>query len=282
MRIGCNTVAFRKYPLEFALDRIAAAGYEYVEVEANLKWCPHADPWQDDPVRFKEKIASRGFKGVSALGSHRELITQEQGEKDIVRALEWSSSAGIPIVLTGEGRLPKDMTKDAALDILKERLARLALAAERCRVYLALEDHGSISLGSLDGLPAIVGLVDSPWIVVNFDTANIHRGDYVGTDRGGFEWKLGAATSFSEVESLKRVVKKVKHLHIKDTVGRNAVILGKGEIDLPGCLRLLKDNGFDGVLSYETEGWEEAADAERMIAASRDYMLAWLDPSRVD
>ena len=36
MLIGCNTVAFRKYSLEFALERIAAAGYEYVEVEANL------------------------------------------------------------------------------------------------------------------------------------------------------------------------------------------------------------------------------------------------------
>ena len=42
MEIGCNTVAFRKHPLEYALERIAAAGYRYVEVEANLSWCPHA------------------------------------------------------------------------------------------------------------------------------------------------------------------------------------------------------------------------------------------------
>lgn len=38
MKIGCNTVAFRTSPLDFALEKIANAGYEYVEIEANLKW----------------------------------------------------------------------------------------------------------------------------------------------------------------------------------------------------------------------------------------------------
>jgi sugar phosphate isomerase/epimerase len=206
MKIGCNTVAFRNYPLDLALDKIAAAGYQWVEVEANLKWCP---------------VANYGFKGVSAIGSHRELITQEQGFRDIARALEWAREADVPIILTGEGRLAEGMAISEALAILKNRLQRLAEVAERNQVYLAMEDHGSISLASLDGLPQILSLVESEWIVVNFDTANIHRGDYVGTDRGGYEWKLGEATSHDEVELLKRVVDKVMHLHFKDVVGRN-------------------------------------------------------------
>jgi sugar phosphate isomerase/epimerase len=273
MKIGCNTVAFRNYPLDLALDKIAAAGYEWVEVEANLKWCPHADPWEDDPIAFKEKVASYGFKGVSAIGSHRELITQEQGFRDIARALEWAQEADVPIILSGEGRLPEGMATSEALAILKDRLQGLAEVAERNQVYLAMEDHGSISLASLDGLPQILGLFDSDWIVVNFDTANIHRGDYVGTDRGGYEWKLGEATSHDEVELLKRVVEKVMHLHFKDVVGRNAVIAGTGEINLKGCLRVLKDAGFTGVLSYETEGWEEVGEAVQMITKSREWTI---------
>jgi L-ribulose-5-phosphate 3-epimerase len=272
LKIGCNTVAFRKYPLEFALDKIAAAGYEYVEVEANLSWCPHADPWKDDPVQFKDHVARRGFKGVSALGSHRELISSEEGVRDIERALEWCHAAGVPVVLTGEGRLPANMTIPQALDVLKGRLEHLAQVAETNRVYLALEDHGSISLGSLDGLPRILDLVKSDWVGVNFDTANIHRGDYVGTDRGGYEWKLGAATSFSEVELAKRVGKRIKHVHFKDVRGRISTVLGEGEIDLVGCLRIFKDAGYEGVLSYETEGWEEAPEAEVMIAKSKQFM----------
>lgn len=34
MKIGCNTVDFRKHSLEKALQWIVEAGYEYVEVEA--------------------------------------------------------------------------------------------------------------------------------------------------------------------------------------------------------------------------------------------------------
>ena len=273
MKIGCNTVTFRKESLDSALQRIAAAGYEYVEIEGNLKWCAHADPWKDDPIRFADKVRSYGFKGIAALGSHRELITQEQGAKDIAQALEWCRAAGVPIVVTGEGRLGPDMSVEEALAILKDRLTYLAEIAERNQVYLAMEDHGSISLGSLDGLPRIVGLVESDWLVVNFDTANIHRGDYVGTDRSNWEWKLGGVNSFSETELLKRVVSLVKHVHAKDVLGRNATIAGQGDIDLVGCLRILKRAGYGGVLAYETEGYEDPEQANDMIIQSRQFLI---------
>lgn len=271
MKIGCNTVAFRKYELDFALEKIKQAGYEYVEIEANLKWCPHLDPWKDDPVKFKEKIKGFGFEGVSAVGNHRELITSEQGFKDIERALVWAREADVPLILTGEGRIPENMSEDKALGILKERLSRLSVVAEENQVYLAMEDHGTISL-TPDGLEKILGLVKSEWIVVNYDTANIHRGDYIGTNSEKFEWKLGAKTSYSEVELLKKIAHYVKHLHIKDVIGKDAVILGEGEIDLIGCLKVLKSAGFSGVLSYETEGWEDAVESEEMIKKSRKFL----------
>jgi len=275
MKIGCNTVAFRKYALDLALEKIAQAGYEYVEVEANLKWCPHADPWKDDPVKFRDKIKGYGFKGVSALGSHRELVTSEQGVKDIEQSLAWARAADIPVVLTGEGRVPEDMSHGQALDILKGRLERLTALAQENQVYLAMEDHGSISL-TPDGLPKIIELVQSDWLVVNYDTANIHRGDYIGTSRDEFEWKLGAKASYSETELLQKVAHRVKHVHFKDVNGRIAVTLGRGEIDLLGCLRILKNAGFDGVLSYETEGWEEAKEALDMIVTSREFLIGAL------
>ena len=156
MEIGCNTVAFRRESLDFALDRIASAGYRFVEVEANLSWS-HVDPWKDDPLQFKHKVESYGFQGVSALGSHRELITSEEGVNDIVQALKWCGAAGIPVVLTGEGRKPESMGTSEALNILNDRIQRLAQIAEENKVFLALEDHGSISL-TPDGLPQILAL----------------------------------------------------------------------------------------------------------------------------
>lgn len=276
MRIGCNTVDFRKMDLDYALEKIAKAGYEYVEVEANLKWCSHADPWKDDPVKFKDKIKSFGFKGVSAIGSHRELITSDQGVKDIKRALEWAHDAVVPVILTGEGRIPEGMTVEDAISILKPRYGEILEVAEKNKVFLAIEDHGSISL-TPDGLPRLLSLVESEWFGVNFDTANIHRGDYVGTDSGGYEWKMGAKSSYDEVKLLKKVADKVKHVHIKDVIGRNAVTLGKGEINLKGCLKILKDANYSGVLSYETEGFEDPEEAYKMIVESREYLINTLN-----
>ncbi len=271
MKIGCNTVAFRNSPLDFALKEISAAGYKYVEVEANLLWCPHVDPWKDDPLDFKKKIASYGFEGVSAIGSHRELITSQEGVEDIRQALKWAKEAGVPCILTGEGRKPADMTTEDALNILADRYADLGVVAEECQVHLALEDHGTISL-TPEGLPKLLEIAKNKWIGVNFDTANIHRGDYVGTDRGKYEWKLGGLTSYSETELLEKVAARVRHTHIKDVIGRDAVTLGLGEIDLVGCLDILNKTGYAGVLSYETEGMQEPDESRKMIIDSKKYL----------
>lgn len=273
MKIGCNTVAFRKHDLDFALDRIASIGYEYVEVEANQAWCPHVDPWKEDPVKFKENIQRFGFKGVSALGCHREIMTSEQGVNDIERALAWAHEAEIPIVNTGEGRVPDGMGLEASLSVLKNRLERLTGAAEENHVFLAMEDHGSISL-TPEGLPLIINLVKSKRLVVNYDTANIHRGDYVGTDSDGYEWKIGdAARQYSETALLEEIAPLVKHVHFKDVNGLEVVAPGEGEIDLLGCLKILKESGFEGVLSCETEGRQETDASEVMIRKGRDFLI---------
>ncbi len=49
--------------------------------------------------------------------------------------------------------------------------------------------------------------------------------------------------------------------------------LGKGAVNLMECLRILKKKGFEGVLSYETEGNQTEEEAKKMIAESRTYMI---------
>ncbi|OGP60558.1 MAG: hypothetical protein A2V67_15230 [Deltaproteobacteria bacterium RBG_13_61_14] len=270
MKIGCNTVAFRKYSLDVALERIARAGYKYVEVEANLSWCDHVRTDRHDPIQFRDRVLGHGLFAISCIGSHRELISESSAEDDLRHSLEFAAAAGVPVVATGEGRLPAGMSEAEALNILKPKLERLAQTAEKCKVYLAIEPHGSLSL-SPGGLSKILALAPSPWLGVNFDTANPHRGDYVGTTHKGFEWKLDQAERGDELAVLRPVAGKVRHVHCKDVVGRNAVILGRGEVKLKEEVEILRQAGYDGVLSYETEGWEEAEESQKMIIES----LAW-------
>lgn len=276
MKIGCNTVAFRKHGLQFALERIARAGYKYVEVEANLSWCDHVRTDRDDPVKFREKVIDAGLKDITCIGSHRELISEPSAEDDLAHSLRFAAAAGVPVVATGEGRLPEGMSIARGLEVIKPKLERLVEVAERSKVYLAIEPHGSMSL-SPGGLEKIIGLAPSPWLRINFDTANPHRGDYVGTTHRGFEWKLDEAARGDELAVLRPVADKVVHVHWKDVVGRGAVIMGRGEVKVKEELEIMVAAGYDGALSYETEGWEEPDDSQKMIESSLEVTRQMLD-----
>ena len=46
------------------------------------------------------------------------------------------------------------------------------------------------------------------------------------------------------------------------------MILGKGEVKLREELEILRKAGYDDALSYETEGWEEPEESQKMIVQS--------------
>ena len=76
-----------------------------------------------------------------------------------------------------------------------------------------------------------------------------------------------------EVASLRAVVERVVHVNVKDTVAKQWVALGQGEVNLRGCLQVLKQHGYAGVLSLATEGEFEADQVQPLIAASRQYLV---------
>lgn len=72
--------------------------------------------------------------------------------------------------------------------------------------------------------------------------------------------------------TLKAVIDRAVHVHVKDVVGAKCVALGKGEVNIVGCLQVLKQHGYAGVLSLETEGEFDPAEGQRLIEASRAYL----------
>jgi sugar phosphate isomerase/epimerase len=267
MKIGCNTVSFRKYPLEKALETVAEAGYEYVEIEGNLAWCSHVDPYKDDPIKFMNLVKQYGFKGVSAIGVHREMISDPNAVADVKQALTWAKAAGVPVVITDEGSIPDGMSEKEGLDIIKSRLEEMVERAEAEKTYLALETHGYFSL-TPGGMENLLSLAPSKWLKINYDMANVHRGDYIGTNREGYAWKLNSSKKGDEVATLKSIVNYVAHVHAKDVIGRKAVTLGKGEVNVKECVRILKQNGYEGVLSFESEGEDSFEGNKKMIKES--------------
>jgi len=275
MRIGCGTVCFRKLPLKEALERIRRAGYEYVEPQAIPRWCPHIDLWKDDPHEFRQLVREFGFQGVSGLWSpHGAIIPDEKSVYGISQAIRWAKEAGIPVVNAGDGRKPNGMSDADALKLLRDRLAEILEVAAKCQVYLAIEPHGTFSM-TADGLKKIMELSDSKWFGINYDTANVHRVTYAKTDAGAYSWTPYGQPQ-DEVATLKAVVHRVVHVHVKDVVGAKCVVIGKGDVNVIGCLRVLKQHGYRGVLSLETEGGFGPEEGQRLIEASRTYLTGSL------
>ena len=178
MKIGCGTVVFRQRPLAEALRRIRRAGYEYVETQATGPWCPHVDPWKDDPHAFRRLVDQFGFKGVTGLWSaHGAIVAEEKSVEGITQSIRWAKQAGIPLVHAGDGRKPDAMSDADALAILRVRLAKILEVAEECQVGLTIEPHGTFSM-TADGLRKIMGLSNSKWLGINYDTANVHTTTY--------------------------------------------------------------------------------------------------------
>ena len=272
LNIGCSTVCFRKLPLREALERIRRAGYEYIETQATGPWCPHVDAGKDDPQKFRELIGSFGFKGVTGIWSrHGAIIPNAKSVEGITRTIRWAKEAGIPIVHAGDGRKPDAMSEADAMKVLGERLAAILEVAEECRVYLAIEPHGTYSL-TADGLKKILALSPSKWLGINYDTANVHRATYVETVDGAYKW-VPFGKRQDEVATLKEVADRVVHVHVKDVKGATCVALGEGSVNVRGCIDCLKSRGYAGVLSLETEGDGEIEDMQRLIVASRRYLM---------
>lgn len=271
MQIACGTVCFRNMPLEEALRRIADAGYEWVEAQATAPFCPHVDPWHDDPAAFVRQVDECGLAGVTALWApNGAMLADPDAVAGIGAALTWAQAAGIPVVNAADGQKPAGMSDADALDLLADRLAAILDVAARCEVFLAIEPHGTFSL-TPDGLEAIMGLSDSPWLGINYDTANIHRATYVETAAGAYSWKP-MGESADEVATLERVVGRVVHCHVKDVVGSRSVALGDGEVDVLGCLQVLQRHGYEGVVSLETEGEEEPEQMQQLIERSHRFL----------
>ena len=275
MKIACGTVTFRQYPLREALRRIKSVGYEYVEPQATPPFCPHIDVDYDDPFEFRALLRDMGFKGATALwATHGALLVEDRCVEYAKKCLHWASAAGLPGINLGDGFKPQGMSDEDAIKRIQDRLGEILETADQCQAYVALEPHGTFSMNA-EGLLKLMSLSPSPWLGINYDTANVHRAAWVETHGGNYLWKTTGIKN-DEKAVLQAVAHRVVHVHLKDLEGEDCVALGQGEVDVKGCLEVLRDAGYRGPLSLETEGEFSLEEGEKLIRESREYLLKTL------
>jgi len=146
MRLSASSIDYSKVPIEQACERIAALGFEAIDIWSAHAGCPHLDDVQKrlGPQGLKELLAKHNLKlyafSVYAGGypKYAELLGQAGG--------------GVAIRGAPGPCDPKDLAAKmkAFIDGLKGELE----LAEKHNSYLAIENHGGSLLNTLDSFKA--------------------------------------------------------------------------------------------------------------------------------
>jgi sugar phosphate isomerase/epimerase len=253
IEIGVNMEFIRCEDKPFAagVERAAQMGFRYVEPmvhngrellsEAGYF---HSFSLDDDPFEMKDVLDRHGVK-PSGLSSHCPLMRPEISVPYLQKAIRFAAAIGAPVVNTDEGIRPPWVSLEDAFHVMKYTLTTILQTAERYGVYVGIEPHQSISR-TTEGLLRIATLVKSPRLRVNYDTGNAYL---AGED---------------PYAGLKAVQHLLVHVHAKDIAIKQAeaekgkvtgtavgCACGDGVIDWAKVIAILRQGGYDGVLSVE-------------------------------
>jgi sugar phosphate isomerase/epimerase len=188
---------------EWGVKKAAELGYEYVE--PMVHWGRellseagyfHSVSMLDDPLRLSRACAQSGIK-MSGLSAHTPITKPEIGTEYLKQAIRFAAEAGAPVVNTDEGPKQPWTTEEEDYVLMRYTLMEASKVAEPRGILIGVECHQQYSR-TPDGLDRIQKLVKSPAIGINYDTGNAFL---CGQDP--YKW-------------LKRVVKRMVHLHAKD------------------------------------------------------------------
>ena len=253
IEIGVNMEFIRceDKPFAVGVERAAQMGFRYVEPmvhngrellsEAGYF---HSFSLDDDPFEMKDVLDRHGVK-PSGLSSHCPLMRPEISVPYLQKAIRFAAAIGAPVVNTDEGIRPPWVSLEDAFHVMKYTLTTILQTAERYGVYVGIEPHQSISR-TTEGLLRIATLVKSPRLRVNYDTGNAYL---AGED---------------PYAGLKAVQHLLVHMHAKDIAIKQAeaekgkvtgtavgCACGDGVIDWAKVIAILRQGGYDGMLSVE-------------------------------
>lgn len=266
MKLGISTyslhAAFSSGELDLAgvLETIADLGAEHAEI------VPLGIDLTNSPDLVQiiaDTAAKRGLElSGYAIGANFSGLAEEERRAEIERVkreVEVCAALGIK-------RMRHDVASSSDLSIA-HFLAELPQLAEACReiadyaaphgITTSVENHGYFIQHS-DRVQALVHAVGRD----NFRTT-LDVGNFLCAD----ENPLTAAANNAGLASM---------VHVKDFYVRPAslqpgegwfpssggswlrgAIVGHGDIDIPGALRIIRNSGYDGYISIEFEGMEE-------------------------
>jgi D-psicose/D-tagatose/L-ribulose 3-epimerase len=237
--LGVSAWIYGDAPLDDTLGRIAAAGYDGVELPGEPDAWPAAEVRRllaRHRLRPLALTASCAFPATRRDLAHPDPAVRAEAVRYLVRCLEYAAEIGAPLaqmLASGETRLAPLATRAEEWAWSVEGMQRAAREAERVGVRIAVEPlnryEAYLVTTVADGL-AYLDAVGSPWVGLTLDLfhANIEEPDIP--------------------RAVRAAGPRLWHVQVADT---NRQGLGRGHLDLSACLETLRAVGYAGAVVVE-------------------------------
>lgn len=244
MKLSFSTLGCPGWSLEKVIASAVRYGYEGVELRGisgklDIRKLPDFSP--DDIARTRSMFEDAGIEIVSvdssASFSHREEEKLQDAIEEARDYITLAKQLGAPMVRVFGGHIPDGVTFGAGVIQLVHYLSQLGDFARETGVILALETHDSFLTGK--AVSAVMKKTNHDSVKVIWDISNCFR------------------TGESIDDTAELLAPYIIHVHVKDSIlvdgEAELTFIGEGDIPIEKALRILRDMGYEGWLSYEWE-----------------------------
>jgi sugar phosphate isomerase/epimerase len=188
----------------------------------------------------------------------------------VLKTIPWAKLAGCERVATTDGmHKPEGLSDAEAMESMRRSYGQIIEVAAAYEIVITIEIHGYFTTNP-DRVAEMLEFCDSPYLRMNLDTGNSF---IAGQDPAAF---------------CDRFKDKINHVHIKDVseslaadvrgeqtgiaVSHCSIGDGANAQNIQAVLRILRDHGYQGVLSMECEG-QGGPMIEKSLAWLRNTLL---------
>lgn len=242
-----------------AFKYTAVCGYDGIEISAIDGMSEHLvlSQWREIVPRIRDLSKEYDLPILAMEQPSQDRATMEA-------AFQAAKEIDCPIVNCGPGGASDD---EESFKECVDSLRDLAGMAEDHGIMLCVKAHVGAAIYNTPTTVRALEEIHSPAFGLDMDPSHIYRADE------------------NPVDALAAVVSRIRHVHIRDCKGRQQnpgtppdQANGRGDIDLLGYVRVLKENGYIGPLDLEVIGAKEfdLPDCVAIAAEARGHMQACL------
>ena len=244
MKLGYCTWGMPTVPVDTQISHVAGLGFDGIELTVIPRYTTELyDMDAAERKRIKQLLIDHRLD-LPAIAGHTRLMDPdpEQHGKNMARlrdtvdlAAEWAIGDSPPALDTTTGGQSGQWESDK--EMLAERIGELVRYSASRGVVIAIEPHVSDILDTPAKTVALLEMVNSPYLKVNFDISHF---DVIG---------------MAIEDSVAPLAQHSAHTHVKDQRGRapdhEFLIPGEGNFDYVAYLQAMQRHGYQGYITVE-------------------------------